>query len=132
MFRYTNVSDRNVSEALAGNRQTNQRAELTAVKRAIEIAPIDRHVMIVTDSQYSINCATKWYKKWKDNGWQTSDRKPVENRDLIEPIVKKIEERRKVDSETNFEWVKGHAGDLGNTAADHLAVQGSHSNHGQG
>ncbi|PYH75383.1 RnaseH-domain-containing protein [Aspergillus uvarum CBS 121591] len=45
---------RNVSEPLQGSRQTNQRAELTAILRALEIAPRHRDVTIFTDSQYSI------------------------------------------------------------------------------
>lgn len=116
---------RNVSEPLQGPRQTNQRAELTACKRAIEIAPRDRDVIIYTDSKYAISCLTEWFVNWRRNDWMTKDKKPVENRDLIEPCLHRIDERKLMRANTTFEWVKGHADDAGNVAADHLAVNGA-------
>lgn len=122
---YIGYPSRNVSEPLKGARQTNQRAELTAILRAIDIAPRHRDVTIVTDSQYSINCVTVWFINWKRNNWMTKDKKPVENRDLVEPILARIEERNELKVKTLFEWVKGHNQDPGNEAADQLAVNGA-------
>ncbi|KAJ5221097.1 Ribosomal protein L9/RNase H1 N-terminal [Penicillium citrinum] len=116
---------RNVSEPLKGNRQTNQRAELTAIFRAIDIAPRHRDVTVVTDSRYAIDCVTVWYKNWQRNNWLTKDGKPVENKDLVESILVNIEERKQLKVKTLFEWVKGHAKDPGNEAADRLAVNGA-------
>ena len=116
---------RNISEALPGPRQTNQRAELTAILRALDTTPRDRDVTIVTDSQYSINCVTAWSANWRRNGWKTSSGKLVENKDLVESILAKIEERNGLLSLTQFEWIKGHAKDPGNEAADRLAVDGA-------
>ncbi|KAF2397069.1 RNase H domain-containing protein [Trichodelitschia bisporula] len=116
---------RNVSEPLKGPRQTNQRAELTALKRALDICPLHRPVVIFSDSNYAINCVTTWYENWKRNGWVSSSRKPVENRDLVEEVVAKIEQRKAAGTTTVFEWVKGHSNDPGNVAADMLAVRGA-------
>lgn len=116
---------RNVSEALKGSKQTNQRAELTAVLRALDIAPRHREVTIYTDSKYSIDCVTNWYKNWEKNGWVNAKGKPVENRDLVQDIREKIEEREILGKGTYFVWVKGHANDAGNIAADRLANQGA-------
>lgn len=116
---------RNVSEALKGTKQTNQRAELTAVLRALEIAPRHRDVTIYTDSKYAINCVTQWYKTWENNKWLNAKGKPVENKDLITDIREKIEERNYVNRDTSFIWIKGHAGDEGNVAADRLANEGA-------
>ncbi|KAK2735298.1 hypothetical protein FQN57_001193 [Myotisia sp. PD_48] len=116
---------RNVSEPLKGERQTNQRAELTAISRALSIAPRHRDVTIYTDSKYSINCVTVWCVNWKRNNWMTSDNRPVENKDLIQPIIAKIEERTGLNVKTLFQWVKGHSRDPGNEAADRLAVRGA-------
>ncbi|KAI9774843.1 MAG: hypothetical protein M1840_000059 [Geoglossum simile] len=113
---------RNVSEPLAGPRQTNQRAELTAILRAIEIAPLHREVRIFTDSNYAIDCVTKWYINWRRNNWCTSLNKPVENQDLVKAILVKIEGREQVGVKTAFEWIKGHAAVEGNVQADKLAV----------
>ncbi|EON61779.1 hypothetical protein W97_00995 [Coniosporium apollinis CBS 100218] len=116
---------RNVSEPLPGSRQTNQRAELTAIARALDITPLTRPVTIYSDSKYAIQCVTEWFVNWRRNGWINSSRKPVENKDLIEPLISKIEERRMCGAETKFEWCKGHVEDPGNVAADALAVKGA-------
>lgn len=116
---------RNVSEALKGSKQTNQRAELTAILRALEIAPGHRDVTIYTDSKYSIECVTNWYRNWRRNGWLNSKGKNVENKDLVVEIRDKIEERDGFGKITCFVWVKGHNNDAGNVAADRLAVEGA-------
>ncbi|XRM37902.1 hypothetical protein ABZX51_001349 [Aspergillus tubingensis] len=116
---------RNVSEPLKGSRQTNQRAELTAILRALDIAPRHRDVTIFTDSQYAINCVTVWFTKWRRNNWMTAGNKPVDNKDLVESILSKIEERNELKVKTLFEWVKGHSSHPGNEAADRLAVSGA-------
>ncbi|GES60412.1 ribonuclease H [Aspergillus terreus] len=116
---------RNVSEPLKGSRQTNQRAELTAILRALDIAPRHRDVTIFTDSQYAINCVTVWFVRWRRNNWMTAGNKMVENKDLIEAILSKIEEREELKVKTLFQWVKGHNDDPGNVAADRLAVNGA-------
>lgn len=51
--------------------------------------------------------------------------KTVENKDLIEPTLDRIDERYKAKAKTNFEWVKGHSTDPGNIAADLLATRGA-------
>jgi ribonuclease HI len=56
--------------------------------------------------------------------------KPVENKDLIMDIRQKIDERDHLKSGTYFVWVKGHANDEGNTAADKLAVEGAYMGKG--
>ena len=55
----------------------------------------------------------------------TSERKPVENKDLIQSILSKMEERESLNVKTLFEWVRGHNKNPGNEAADRLAVQGA-------
>ena len=127
----TNMVYSNLSEPLSGTRQTNQRAELTAIQRALEIAPRNRPVTIYTDSNYSIKCVTEWFVKWRANGWLNASKKPVENKDLIEKILTLIEQRRNMSQEISsinkveFVWVKGHATNEGNIAADELAVAGA-------
>lgn len=123
--KLTNWRYRNVSEALKGSKQTNQRAELTAISRALDIAPRHRDVTIYTDSMYSINSVTEWYRNWERNGYINSSRKPVENKDLVMDIREKIEERESLKKKTIFVWVKGHSNNAGNIEADKLAVQGS-------
>ncbi|KAF3070501.1 Ribonuclease H [Daldinia childiae] len=116
--------ERNISERLQGEIQTNQRAELTAILRALETVPVEQKIRIFSDSKYSISCATEWYVNWQKNGWRTKDG-PVKNKDLVEAIRAKIDERTEAGTKTFFQWVKGHAADAGNVAADELAVNGA-------
>lgn len=144
---------RNISEGLAGTKQSNQRAELTAIIRALEVAPKDRKIIIYTDSSYSIKCTTEWFRKWRENGWVNASHKPVENKDLIQKIIDQLEERYRLNQHRStgfieddcveyeegvppgpwergpagvkFKWVKGHDKNEGNTAADELATAGA-------
>lgn len=116
---------RNVSERVPGPRQTNQRGELMAIQRALEIVPLDVDMTISTDSKYSIDCCTKWFKSWVKTGWKTSTNKDVENKDIIQAILDVIQKRESQKSKTLLVWVKGHAQDVGNNAADVLAVAGA-------
>ncbi|OWO98592.1 hypothetical protein B2J93_2910 [Marssonina coronariae] len=117
--------ERNVSEPLEGKIQTNNRAELTGVLRALEIAPENRDMEIVTDSSYAINCVTLWYKSWACRGWRKNNGEQAENQDLIKDIRKLIDTRDALGKDTQFTWIKGHNDDPGNTAADRLAVAGA-------
>lgn len=123
----TDACSRNVSEPLRGKKQTNQRAELVAIARALDHIPLDREALIITDSNYSIKCLTEWFIRWEQKGWKNSAGKDVENKDLIEPILASIREREMCKAKTRFQWIKGHANDPGNVAADALAVSGSQS-----
>lgn len=116
---------RNISERLEGEPQTNQRAELMAMLRALQVCPTNKAVKIVSDSQYSINCVTLWAAGWKRKGWLTQSGEKVKNQDIIRALLDKVEERTRAGGMTHFEWVKGHSSDRGNQAADALAVRGA-------
>lgn len=121
---------RNISERLARDSpQTNQRAELTAILRALQAVDAAEAVRIFTDSKYSISCVTEWYRKWAQTGWVTSGsaggRQPVKNADLVRAIRAVIDEREAFGAATQLVWVKGHNNQPGNVAADALAVQGA-------
>lgn len=49
------------------------------------------------------------------------------NQDLVEVIRDLIDERNENGSVTEFTWVKGHSGGVGNEAADRLAVAGANA-----
>ncbi|KAI8248467.1 Ribonuclease H1 [Colletotrichum sp. SAR 10_98] len=117
---------RNVSERLEGKKQTNQRAELTGVLRALEKTPATQGAQILTDSRYSINCVQKWAPIWQGQGWKTSVlNNDVPNKDLVQDIMNKIAEREAKGTRTVFTWIKGHSTSKGNKAADALARVGS-------
>jgi len=77
-------------------------------------------IEIVSDSTYVVNCfRDKWWEGWIRRGWRNSQRQPVANRDLWEPLIDTVNERGNV----TFTWVKGHSGDPMNDLVDTLAVQ---------
>ncbi|OAA67838.1 ribonuclease [Niveomyces insectorum RCEF 264] len=116
---------RNISERLKGEVQTNQRAELTAILRALQVVPVSQPVRIFSDSTYAISCVNDWYKSWSNNGWRTRGGDSVMNQDLIKAVRSFIDMRDKAGAMTMFRWVKGHSSDSGNVAADMLANQGA-------
>ncbi|KAH6656733.1 ribonuclease H-like domain-containing protein [Truncatella angustata] len=116
---------RNICERLEGELQTNQRAELTAILRAMQKVSVDQDIEIVTDSRYSLSCVTEWYKTWEKNDWQTSGKEEVKNKDLVQAIRAKIEDRDASGTKTLFRWVRGHNVTPGNVEADKLAVGGA-------
>ena len=97
---------------------TNQIGELCAVLEALRAHPGSEPLVIETDSQYAINCATKWVHGWKRNGWKNSQKKPVKNAALIKAIDAELSKRA---GSVKFVWVKGHAGNAGNEKVDELA-----------
>lgn len=74
--------------------QTNQRAELMAIHKAICILDDagyhDMDIVVYTDSDYSINCLTKWITGWVSRGWKTSAGGDVLHRDLIQEASGKL------------------------------------------
>lgn len=98
---------------------TNQRMELAAVLDALRtLAQPGRRITVVSDSTYVVNCFRDgWWRNWRRNGWRNSQRQPVANVDLWEPLVELA-----VSHAVEFQWVKGHSGDPMNDLVDRLAV----------
>jgi ribonuclease HI len=113
---------RNVSEPLKGPIQTNQRAEITAVIRALERVDGNTPLEIRTDSQYVIKAATIWMPEWKRKGWSKANGGAIANEDLFRRLDALLSKR---PVPPKFTFVRGHAGVPGNEAADKLAVRGS-------
>jgi ribonuclease HI len=90
--------------------QTNQRAELSAIHLAVSTLEtagfLDEDISIYTDSEYSINCLTKWLPGWISRGWKTSDGKDVLHQDLIKETTEKLAKFKG----HRFIHVKAHTG----------------------
>jgi len=98
---------------------TNNRMELIAAIKALEYLNENHKITLYTDSNYVKDGITKWIFNWKKNNWKTSTKKPVKNSDLWIQLDE-IQNKREV----KWNWVKGHAGNLGNERADELARMG--------
>ncbi|KZV84448.1 ribonuclease H-like protein [Exidia glandulosa HHB12029] len=137
---------RNISERCPGD-QTNNRAELIAIIRALEqIPPGSKPLLIKTDSSYSIDSVYNWVPNFlaksqrlldalEEKGerptpaarvWKTSDGKDVKNQALLHYLVTLLQYRKRVlKQEWRLQYVKGHNGEEGNEGADGLAVGGA-------
>src|SRR2546423_2205570 len=102
-------------------KSTNQRMELQAVLSALQA--LDGPVEVRSDSTYVVNCfRDRWWEGWLARGWLNSQKKPVANRDLWEPLITAYRGRA---GEISFTWVKGHSTDPMNDVVDRLAVEAS-------
>jgi len=90
--------------------QTNQRAELMAISRAIVILDEkgyhDSDVVVYTDSEYSINCLTKWLPGWVSRNWKTSAGGDVLHKDLIQDVSGRLAKFKS----HRFVHVRAHTG----------------------
>ena len=99
---------------------TNNRMELMAAISALNsIAKNElwknQHIAVYSDSQYVKNGITSWIQNWKKNGWKTSAKKPVLNKDLwiqLDSVYNLLD--------IEWKWVKGHAGVKYNEICDEL------------
>ncbi|TDL15138.1 ribonuclease H-like protein [Rickenella mellea] len=106
--------------------QTNNRAELIAVIRVLELTPLSKTpLMIKTDSKYTIMCIEQWIKKWQTNNWHTASGDPVKNAPVIRYLAALIDDRARSGQKVCFRHVKGHAGIEGNEGADAEANSGA-------
>ncbi|UZJ56462.1 hypothetical protein CBS101457_005782 [Exobasidium rhododendri] len=114
---------KNESEKLPGELQTNNRAELMGIIRAVQLCPdADAQLIIYTDSQYCINAINLWQRNWRRQNWRTSKDEPVLNKDLIRLLERELRNRK---LRPTLVKVKGHSSNKGNRKADQLAVKGA-------
>lgn len=109
---------------------TNQRAELEAIRVAVEVAiqtpgyvPRKTIIQIFTDSEYCIQSLTNWGYNWMANGWKTSAGKAVKNRDIIEPLFGLFPRHKVLFVHTPSHTAKLDERSRGNAIADQLATR---------
>ena len=104
---------------------TNQRMEIQAATEAVTTLT-ERPLVVVSDSTYVVNCfRNEWWRGWLAKGWVNSQKKPVANRELWEPLIAAYRE-----GGISFRWVKGHSGDEMNDLVDRLAVDAGQTQRG--
>lgn len=108
-------------------RTTNQRMEITAALEAV--TALEGPLQVVSDSTYVVNCfRDRWWEGWLARGWINSQKKPVANRDLWEPLIAAY---RAEPGRVSFRWVKGHGTDAMNALVDRLAVEAAATQRGR-
>jgi ribonuclease HI len=98
---------------------TNNRMEMLAVIRALEMLKRPSTVQVHTDSQYVQKGVSEWLPGWKKRGWRTAAGKPVKNKDLWQELDD-LSQKHHIE----WNWVRGHAGHPENERADALANRG--------
>ena len=109
-------------ELCGGVKQTtNNQMELTAVIKGLEALKknFSGSVIVYTDSQYVQKGISEWIFNWKKNGWKTAAKKPVANADLWQQL-----DALAAQFNIQWQWVKGHNGNMNNETADKLANLG--------
>ena len=128
---YSDPSIKDISIKFEGQ-STNNKMELLAIYigiiNIININQRYQHIIIYTDSNYSINCLTKFVKGWIKNNWLTSTREPVKNKELVEKIYLILQKYKHI----TFQHINSHTGkndihSKGNARADELAVMAANS-----
>ena len=107
-----------IKTQINGNKEntTNNQMELLAPINALKKIPKGNKVQIFTDSKYVKSGITEWIHNWKKNGWKTSDKKAVKNKDLwteLDNLARAFE--------IEWKWVKAHSTDELNNEVDLLA-----------
>ncbi|MBQ9260420.1 MAG: ribonuclease HI [Neisseriaceae bacterium] len=100
---------------------TNNQMELTAVIKGLEALKknFSGSVIVYTDSQYVQKGISEWIFNWKKNGWKTAAKKPVANAELWQQL-----DTLSAQFNIQWQWVKGHNGNMNNETADKLANLG--------
>lgn len=107
----------NAAVRLPNEYKTNQAGEAAAVLIATQNIPNVYPLLIKSDSESTINALTENLEEMEDRGWIG-----IANRELLKATVAKM---RKRAAPVALEWVKGHAGIIGNEKADGQAGRGA-------
>jgi ribonuclease HI len=112
---------------------TNNQCELLAIQRALEAVRMfayalkDQTVVIVSDSQYSLNCITEWLEGWKTADWHLASGEPVKNPEIIkaiDAILTDIEDNTRVTLEFQHQNSHTKASDI-KTKKDKMLWEGN-------
>ncbi len=113
---YNNV-EKEISGAEAST--TNNKMEMMAVLKGLEMLKEPCNVTVYSDSAYVVNAIEKgWINSWKNNNWRKADKKEVKNIDLWERLLKLMDLHK-----VKFVKVKGHSSNEYNNRCDKLAVK---------
>jgi ribonuclease HI len=101
---------------------TNNKMELSAVISGLKYCEKiglnnAAEFSVYTDSKYVMNGAKSWIYGWKKNGWKTTSKEEVKNKDLWEEMSDLIDGKK-----INWVLLPGHAGVVGNERCDQIAT----------
>lgn len=105
-------------EASGGFRlTTNNRMEMYAAIKGVELLQQRCKVTLYSDSQYLVKAMTEgWVNDWKKRDWWRTNKERAVNVDLWERLLALCEKHQ-----VEFCWVRGHAGNKENERCDELS-----------
>lgn len=96
---------------------TNNRMELMAVLKGLEILRKKCRVNLYSDSRYIVDAMNKgWVRRWQANNWMRNKNDLALNIDLWQRILELSGQHQ-----VHWIWVKGHASNHYNNRCDQLA-----------
>ena len=106
------------------NPTTNNIMELTGALQALRwiaehLVEKQDNARLFCDSMYVVNGCNDWRHGWKKKGWRRGVEKELANADLWKELDAAL-----TAVPIQLEWVKGHAGIIGNERADELSLMG--------
>jgi ribonuclease HI len=97
---------------------TNNRMEIFAAIKGLELLKQSCKVTLYSDSQYVVKAMMEgWVATWKKKNWWRTKTERRENMDLWQRLDGLCQKHQ-----VEFRWVKGHAGNLENERCDKLAM----------
>ncbi|KAJ7817263.1 ribonuclease H-like domain-containing protein, partial [Mycena olivaceomarginata] len=113
---YFGPGNKNNASLRVPGEQSNNRGELFAILYSLSSAESDKSLTIYSDSQHSIRSIVYWAPNRAEAGWNCA------NADILQDIVSWIKFRT---APLRFIYVKAHAGNSHNEAADAAAKAGA-------
>ena len=106
-------------KVLTGSEQstTNNRMELTAAIRALQVLNKPCRIDIYTDSEYLKRGITEWLPAWRKRNWKRKGG-ALANLDLWQALDAAVKSHS-----VNWNWLRGHTGHHENERVDRLARQ---------
>jgi len=104
---------------------TNNAAEVIAANKAVNLARekgVDE-LTIYSDSKYMLEGIQYNHVKWNRNNWKRHDGSDVPNAVHWKTFIDDVDSYKQ-DANVNWEWIKGHSGNIGNEHADRNATKG--------
>ena len=97
---------------------TNNRMEILAAVKGLEILKEPCSVTLYSDSKYLVDSVNQgWIIKWQKNNWYRTKNEKAKNVDLFKRLLAQLDIHK-----VEFVWIKGHAGHPENERCDFLAT----------
>ena len=98
-------------------RTTNNRMEILAAIKGLQMLKQPCKVTLYSDSQYLVDAIMQgWALAWKKKNWWRTNKERAANADLWDPLLALCQTHQ-----VEFRWIRGHAGNTENERCDQLS-----------